>query len=180
MSNDIIAEEYKLYYHSKKKYYIDMLTYANDYKIWKFQKALRLSEYYKAKGNIFLYLIWRHIKNRRGLKLGFDIPEGCFERGLRIYHISPVIVNPSAHIGKNCIIVGNTCIGNVKGQQIAPNIGDNCMLGWGTTIIGGIRIAKNCSIGAGAVVANNVIEEDATLVGVPAKIISIGEGHAGE
>lgn len=168
MSNEIIAEEYKLYFHSRKKYLRDMLISANDFKIWKFQKSLRLSEYYKTKGNLWLHLIWRHIKNRRGLKLGFDIPEGCFAPGLRIYHVSPVVVNPNAKIGRNAIVVGNLCIGNVHGGNIAPLIGNNCMFGWGCSVIGNIKLEDYTQIAAGAVVNKSVFVKNETLIGTPA------------
>lgn len=168
MSNEIIEEEYKLYFCSTKKYLIDMLTFSNDYRIWKFQKSLRSSEYYKKKGNLLLYLIWRHIKNKRGLKLGFDIPDGVFAPGLRIYHVSPVVVNPNAKIGRNAIVVGNLCIGNVHGGNMAPQIGDNCMFGWGCCVIGDIKLEDYTQIAAGAVVNKSVLVKKRTLIGIPA------------
>lgn len=168
MSNEIIVKEFKLYFCSAKKYLIDMLTSSNDHKIWKFQKSLRLSEYYKRNGNLLLHLIWRRIKNKRGLKLGFDIPEGVFGPGLRIYHVSSVVVNPNARIGSNAIVVGNLCIGNIHGEKIAPQIGDNCMFGWGCSVIGDIKLEDYTQIAAGALVNKSVFIKKKTLIGIPA------------
>ena len=171
----LLQSEKEKYFKDRRAYYKAMILASHDLKIWQFQKRLRKAEYYKKKDDIIskiLYVVYHRRKNKLGLRLGFDIPEGCFGRGLRIYHISPVVVNPAARIGENCIIVGNVCIGNVKGKPIAPAIGDNCMFGWGSAAIGDIEIAKNCSIAAGAVVVKSVVAENETVAGIPAKRIS--------
>lgn len=171
---DIIKIERNKYFPTKKKYIKSMLLNNDDYNIWKFQYRLRKTELYKKKKNksilySLLYVISKRRKEKLARKIGFNIPEGCFEEGLRIYHIGAIAVNPAARIGKNCIIVGNVCIGNVEGLNVAPKIGDNCMLGWGTTIIGDIHISNNCKIAAGAVVVKDVNVENDVVGGVPAK-----------
>lgn len=171
-----IKYERKIYFPTNKKFIKDFLLGTDDFHIWKFQKSLRFTEYYNEKRkkcilyNI-LYYWYRRKKNKLGRKLGFDIPGGCFLEGLRIYHIGPIAVNPAAKIGRDCIIVGNVCIGNVEGLYVAPKIGDNCMLGWGSIVIGDITIANNCRIAAGAVVVKNVDQDNSVLVGVPASRI---------
>lgn len=174
----ILTYERKLYFKDKKSYLIGKLCCTNDYQIWRFIKKLRKAEYYREKSKssplfIIPFLYHRCMKNRLGVKLGFDIPEGCFGQGLRIYHISPVVVNPAARIGTDCIIVGDVCIGNVKGQPRAPLVGNNCMFGWGSCAVGAISVADSCWIGAGAVLTKSVEAEGAVLVGVPGKNVQI-------
>lgn len=111
-------------------------------------------------------------KNRLGSRLGFIIPAGCFGEGLRLEHYGSVIVNPKARIGKNCIIHGNCCIGSNGGYpDDSPVIGDNVDIGQFAQILGGIRIADNVKIGAGAVVVKDVLTPGVTVVGVPARIV---------
>lgn len=56
------------------------------------------------------------------------------------------------------------------GYGNAPQIGDNCFIGAGATIIGNIRIGDNVTIGANAVVVKD-IPDNATVGGVPAEIL---------
>lgn len=170
---EILAYEKKKYFSTNKQYLKEMLFNSDTYIIWKYQKTLRNEEHYafKSKSNIFyllLLLFYRRKKNKIGRKLGFDIPCGVFDPGLRIWHASSVIVNPFARVGRDCCIVGNVCIGNVKGQRKAPHLGNNIMLGWGCAVIGDIEISDNCSVGAHALVLKPVKEKNAIMVGVPA------------
>ena len=111
-------------------------------------------------------------KNRLGSRLGFIISAGCFGEGLKLEHYGSVIVNPKARIGKNCTIHGNCCIGSDGGYpDDSPVIGDNVDIGQFAQIIGGIRIADNVRMGAGAVVVKDVLTPGVTVVGVPAHIV---------
>jgi len=50
-------------------------------------------------------------------------------------------------------------------------IGDNCLIGMGATILDNAKVGKNCIIGAGAVILENAIFPDNSLVaGLPAKV----------
>ena len=170
----VLKIEKRLYFKNNKEYLKEILFNSNTYNIWIWQIALRKEEYYSKKKNFIAMLLlvyWRNRKNRLGRKLGFDIPGGVFSVGLRIWHISSVVVNPFARVGKNAVIVGDLCIGNNDGKRIAAYIGDNCIFGWGSAVIGDIKIANNCKIGAGAIVVKDVIDDNSVLVGVPAKNI---------
>ena len=93
-----------------------------------------------------------------------------------------VCINPSAKIGKHCIINTGAIVehdNEIKDfVHISPNatlcgtvkVGDCTHLGAGSTIKNNITITDNCIIGAGSVVVKN-IEEEGTYVGVPAKKI---------
>lgn len=64
----------------------------------------------------------------------------------------------------NVINPGVTVSGNVK-------IRNNCLVGTGANVLQGIKINDNAIIGAGAVVTKDV-QNNTTVVGVPAKCIS--------
>lgn len=51
----------------------------------------------------------------------------------------------------------------------APHIGNNVDIGVGAKILGGIEIADDIKIGAGAVVVSSFTTKGATLVGIPAR-----------
>lgn len=55
----------------------------------------------------------------------------------------------------------------------APVLGNNVYIGAGARIIGNVRVGNNVRIGANAVVVND-IPDDATAVGVPARVVRIG------
>ncbi len=91
-----------------------------------------------------------------------------------------VCINSSARIGKHCIINTGAIIehDNIIEDfvHISPNtslggtvkIGESTHVGIGSIVKNNITICKNCTIGAGAVVVKNIIEEG-TYVGVPAR-----------
>lgn len=142
----------------------------HDYLIWKYVKALRMTEYYFNCGNKLGYFIWQRRKNTLGARLGITIWHNTIDSGLKIWHYGSVIVNGHAKIGKNCQMHGENCIGN-KGDsdERAPEIGNNVDIGVGAKIIGPIYIADDVKIGANAVVINSCYKQGATLVGVPAR-----------
>ena len=146
--------------------------------VWKFQISLRKCEYYKNKGGLgkIKYLKNKILKKRLGLKLGFDIPEGVFDAGLRINHFGNIIVNGNSKVGRWCDIHQGVNIGasnpekRIKGEKYTPNIGDNVWIGPGAKIYGDINIGSQVQIGANAVVGKS-FDENVTIGGVPAKVI---------
>lgn len=154
---------------SGKASILEYLIRPEGYYIARYLRFLRKEE---SCSGIFRFW-YKARKNRLGAKLGFIIPAGCFDEGLKIEHFGSVIVNPKARIGKNCIIHGNCCIGSTGGYpDDSPVIGDNVDIGQFAQVLGGIRIADGVRIGAGAVVVKDVYEAGSTVVGVPAKIVS--------
>lgn len=150
------------------------------YHIMKWQEASRKTDYYKYRIDHFhkfydkaCYLYYIHKKNLLGKCLGFEINTINVEEGLFIYHFGGgIIINGMSQIGKNCHLHGNNCIGNAgPHDDRCPILGDNVMVGVGAKIIGGVRIANNVKIAAGAVVVHNILEEGCTVAGIPAKII---------
>lgn len=144
---------------------------------FKFYKSLRRTEYYynckkgiigKVLKKIFMI---RHL--RMCNKYGWTIPINVFGPGLTIVHAGTIVVSGKAKIGKNCRVHVCTNIGNAisHGEDGTPVIGDNVYIGPGAKIFGPISIGDNVVIGANSVV-NKSFQDNCTIAGVPAKIIS--------
>lgn len=82
-----------------------------------------------------------------------------------------IYISRYAKIGRGCRIYQNVTIGEVGGK--APEIGENCLVGAGACIVGGVRIGSNVKIGAGAVVARD-IPDNSTVVSPAPRVIVKG------
>ena len=80
-----------------------------------------------------------------------------------------IIASHNAVIGENCTIFHQVMIG--EGQGGASTIGDNCLIGAGAKIIGGIRIGDNVEIGAGCIVADDVPDNSTVVMQKPRIIV---------
>lgn len=147
-----------------------------NYHVWKYVKLLRKTGYYYSsrRKNIFYLLKYFYFcrrKNILGRKLGIELNERTFDKGLIIYHTQGIVVNGLAVVGENCHLHGNNCIGTNGKTTDCPVIGNNVTLGVGAKVLGNITIADNIKIGAGAVVVHSFKEKGVTLVGAPARIV---------
>ena len=159
---------------SIKERFLEWLIRPERYYIRRYLRFLRQEEQYTfSRPNKLLAFWYKARKNRLGSRLGFIISAGCFGEGLQLEHFGSVIVNPKARIGKNCKIHGNCCIGSDGGYpDDSPVIGDNVDIGQGAQILGGIKVADDVRIGAGAVVVKDILTKGVTVVGIPARIIT--------
>lgn len=158
------------------QYFLAIIKDHPNYRVWKYNICLRKAGYYyfKRKKNIFysmMYFWFCRKKNRLGRKLGIELNERTFGKGLIIYHTQGTVVNGLAVVGENCHLHGNNCIGTNGKTKECPIIGNNVTLGVGAKVLGGVYIADNIKIGAGAVVINSFKEPGITIGGVPAKRI---------
>lgn len=140
--------------------------------IWKYQKLLRKWEFHYNKKHRLRELYYHFRTSKIGMKYGVSIAPNCFDIGLKITHFGNILVNSNSKIGKNCLLNKNVSLISTSGTSDAPIIGDNCKIGVGSILIGGIRIANNIAIGAGSVVTKSFLDEHITIAGCPAKIIS--------
>lgn len=93
------------------------------------------------------------------------------DAGVNIMHPGFRRLGSFSHIGVNCTILPNVLIGRKNpGTEADVFIGNNCYISTGVTILGPVRIGNNVTIGAGAVVTND-IPDNAIVGGVPARII---------
>lgn len=146
-------------------------------KIVRWQVNSRFADYYiwKAKKHIWARLPqWFFIMRRNTLasKIGIEINSMLIDEGFLLYHISGTVINGSTKIGKNCHLHGNNCLGNSGPNNLkCPTLGDNVRLGVGAKVIGGVYVANDITIAAGAVVTKSFYERGITIGGIPAKKI---------
>ncbi len=74
-------------------------------------------------------------------------------------------------IGANVSVIACATLAE-RDAEACPEIGDEAYIGSGARVLGGIRIGRGARIGANAVVIQDV-PDDATAVGVPARVIKI-------
>lgn len=166
----------------------DLIRYGNRVSIKQFFKRfflsagfnysvkMRLCNYFRYSKYLKIlfplsYLVYRHAMHKFGISIPYSTQIG---KGLYIGHSGGIVVNSKAIIGNNVNISHGVTIGKSgRGEKSGvPIIGNNCYLGPGSVIIGKIKISNNVAIGANAVVTKNV-PENAVIVGVPGKIISM-------
>lgn len=118
--------------------------------------------------------LWRDILTFRMSRCayrhgGYVGPDAVIEGMPEFPHgLQGIFISRYARVGKNCWIYQNVTIGEVNRE--APVIGDDCLIGAGAVIIGGIKVGNGVKIGAGAVVTQDV-PDNATVVSQPARII---------
>lgn len=91
--------------------------------------------------------------------------------GIKVLHPSNgVVISGLAVIGSNLTLTGGNLIGAKPQCKYADiKIGDNCTLGANAVILGPIQLGHGIMIGALACVVNDCIEDNSTLIGVPAR-----------
>lgn len=138
--------------------------------IWRFQLVLRTLEYYTNcnKNRVVRNLLKIYFKGL-SKSLGFTIPINVFGKGLNIAHYGTIVVNKKCKVGENCRLHVCVNIGSNPGESGAPIIGDNCYIGPGAKIYGSIVLGSDIKIGANSVVNKSFIENQVTIVGVPAR-----------
>lgn len=149
--------------------------YSETYSIFRYVKVLRYLEYYKnnSRRNVFFRLMFYYywLKQRRlSLAKGITIAPNTTQPGLCLMHPGFRRIGPSSHIGKNCTILPNVLLGKKHPGETYINIGDNCYIGYGVTILGPVNIGNNVTIGAGSIVTKD-IPDDSVVAGNPAKVI---------
>ena len=159
------------------KFNLKQLLFPNE--IWRFERTMRRLEYVTncKKGLLKkIQLLFLKARYRRlSFKLGFSIPINVCGPGLALAHYGSIVINPTAVIGRNCLIHSGVNIGTQAGySDRAPKIGDFCYIGPGAKLFGGITIPAHTAIGANAVVNKSFEEEYTSIAGVPAIVKKTG------
>ena len=140
--------------------------------LWHYQKRLRRTEYhYNAKHRI-RYMWSAVLLNRLGIRYGLNIGVNTCGKGLRIMHIGSILINRDARLGENCALHINTAIVAKGTTNEAPVLESGVVVGVGAAVVGGVRVARNVAIGAGAVVTHSIDEENVAVAGIPARKVS--------
>lgn len=140
--------------------------------LYRHVRLLRYTEFHKNSGHKIRFMISFFRLLRIQNRYSIHVPLNACGRGFKIMHLGPVLINGTAQIGEDCTMHVNT--GLVAGgvSNDAPVIGNRVVVGIGAIVLGGITVADGVAIGANAVVSRDVIEQDITVAGAPAKKIS--------
>ena len=121
------------------------------------------------------YVVARWISQRAVRKTGIEIHPGAkIGKGLFIDHGMGVVIGETAEIGDNCTIYQNVTLGGTgkdHGKR-HPTLGNDVMIGSGAKVLGPFRVGDGARVASGAVVLDEV-PDNATAVGVPARIVRI-------
>lgn len=149
------------------KLYASLFGY-NENKYWK-RRQITVDKTIKKPTLLKMwYLVYcKRSEARNAASLGTALNDGAvFESMPHLPHgITGIFVSHGARIGKDCTILQNVTIGSSKKQ--APVIGDNCVIGAGAVIIGGIRVGNNCNIGANCTVFKDVPDNTTVVCQAP-------------
>ena len=145
-----------------------VLLYPGIRAVLDYRRAHRL---YK-KGHFFLA---RWISQSTRKATGIEIhPGAVIGRRLVIDHGMGVVIGETAVVGDDVILYQGVTLGGT-GKQTGkrhPTIGNNVLIGSGAKILGPFKVGDNSRIAANAVVLKEV-PENATAVGVPARIVKV-------
>jgi serine O-acetyltransferase len=100
-----------------------------------------------------------------------------FGPGFVLIHSDGVVINGTVRGGANVKIEHQVTIGAEKRQS--PVLGDDVFVGAGAKVLGPVTVGDRAKVGANAVVVKDV-PPDATVVGIPAKVVRIGGKPVGQ
>ena len=121
------------------------------------------------------FFLARFISQRSRRRTGIEIHPGAkIGKRLVIDHGMGVVIGETAEIGDDCLIYHGVTLGGT-GKDCGkrhPTIGNNVLIATGAKVLGPFRVGNNVRIAANAVVLSE-IPDDATAVGVPARVVKI-------
>lgn len=154
------------------KRWIPYLCITEQQYLWKHNYLLRKTEYHINTGHKVRGLLFKIMLNRFQNNHQLHIPTNIFDKGLRVMHLGPVLVNSKVKAGKGIALHINTSVVAAGVSNKAPVLDDGVVVGVGAVILGDVYIAKNVAIGANSVVTKSFEEENIALAGAPAKKVS--------
>ncbi|MDE1158792.1 MAG: serine O-acetyltransferase [Neorhizobium sp.] len=128
--------------------------------------------WYRGRRDFALYL-----QSRASSIFQTDInPAAHIGKGIFLDHATGLVVGETAVIGDNVSILHGVTLGGTgkEGADRHPKIGNGVLIGAGAKILGNIEIGSCSRVAAGSVVLKPV-PSNATVAGVPAKVV----GEAG-
>ena len=128
-------------------------------------------------------LVARVISQFSRFLTGIEIhPKAKIGKNLFIDHGMGVVIGETSEIGDNVTIYHAVTLGGSspsidserqRHEKRHPTIGNDVVVGSGAQIIGPIKIGNGARIAANAVVVKDV-DDNATMVGIPAKAVKVG------
>jgi serine O-acetyltransferase len=98
------------------------------------------------------------------------VPGAQIGPGLRIDHPVGIVIGGKVSIGVNCTILHQVTLGTRqididKYNDGFPVIGDNVIIGCGSSVLGRVTVGDNATIGAGSIILKEVFENK-TVYGI--------------
>ena len=132
---------------------------------WRYQFNYRVV---RAPLSFFYKLMFKFIQTITGIELPCEANVG---RRFRIDHFGGVIISGDVALGDDVVIRNGVTIGLRRaGVRGSPKIGNRVDIGAGAKILGPITVGDDSTIGANAVVLQDV-PPDSIAIGVPARVI---------
>jgi len=119
------------------------------------------------------YTLGRFISHIGRFLSGIEIHPGAkIGKGVFIDHGMGVVIGETAEVGDNVTLYQGVTLGgtSLDGGKRHPTLEEGVIVGAGAKILGPIVIGKNARVGSNAVVVKPVLE-NATVVGIPAKVV---------
>lgn len=133
---------------------------------YKLKKAAQNDHNYFARFLYSLYLLKHQSYISRKCKIAND----CY-----FPHFTGIHIASEVEIGTGCTIYQHVTLGSnyIEGTKKsgAPTIGNNCLIGAGARLIGGVKIANNVRIGAGCIVVDDVPANSIVVMNKPRIIL---------
>ena len=121
-------------------------------------------------------LLARWISARTRRKTGIEIHPGA-QIGRRVFidHGAGVVIGETAEVGDDVTLYQGVTLGGTgkdHGKR-HPTVESGVIIGAGAKVLGPFRVGDNARVAAGAVVLD-AVPDNATAVGVPARIVRVG------
>jgi serine O-acetyltransferase len=91
-----------------------------------------------------------------------------------------VVIGETSEIGDDCTLYHGVTLGGVSWakEKRHPTLGNNVIVGAGAKILGPFKVGDNSKIGSNSVVVKEV-PENATVVGIPGRVVMTAVRHEG-
>lgn len=116
------------------------------------------------------FLLHRVLLHLYGMDIPPSVPVGS---GLWLPHARNIVVHRKSVIGQRVTMFHNVTLGG-RGYDGYPVVDDGAVLFVGCSVLGPVKVGKNATVGAHALVIENV-DEAATVVGCPARVVRPGK-----
>ena len=110
-------------------------------------------------------------RNRTGIEIH---PGATIGRRFVIDHGMGIVIGETAEVGDDVLLYHGVTLGGTGKDQGKrhPTIGNNVLIGCGAKVLGPFKVGDNSRIASNSVVLSEV-PEDATAVGVPARLVRV-------